>query len=390
MKKVFLVPFVWIGTTVAAFGAGSAPTLGAITVVGDSLSAGYQNFTLLACQQPHGYANLVVSQAVSSGFASSRLLGPPLGSPSSVFAFQPLIVGGLGQLGVVTSCPPDPNPICPAPGRVDYTKQVSDLAIPGQTVIQAVTMRPVFSLDFPNSSEPDPAKKALQVLTNFILGFPGVGTGTAKSQVEWANELNSDTVIVWLGSNDVLGLFEGIQPAITDPLTFAKNYDQLLSSLARNHRRIIVANVPDVTVTPFMVGILPTLAKNDPLIALKLKADVVAYNLAIAVLAAKYHAPVVDIWSLVNHLAASGFQAGSQKLTTQANGGLFSTDNIHPSNSGYAIIANAFINTINQAYGTNITPVDVVSIANDDPLTPFFLKRDGMPAFCAVPANPLH
>lgn len=336
-------------------------TLGAIAVIGDSLSAGFQNGTLLGCQQPNGYANLVVDQAVSSGKATSRL-------------FLPLMSSGI---------PPVLPPFTPM--RMDPSLQATDLAVPGQTVGQALTMRPVYNA----TVFPYDAANPVQTLTNYVLGFPGVFTQVSKSQVEWANALNPDTIVVWLGNNDVIGVFEGVQATITDPLTFARNYDQLLSSLAKSHRRIVVANIPDITLTPFMISLLPKLQQQDPLIALKLKGYVAAYNAIISIIAAKKSTPVVDVYSLVNKLAADGFTAGVQMLTTQAGGGLFSIDGIHPTNTGYAIIANEFIKTINRAYEMKIQSVDVVSIANADPLTPFYLK-DGFLGWCVVPDVQLH
>lgn len=338
---------------------GNSPRLGSIVVIGDSLSAGFQNGTLLDCQQPNGYANLVVNQAVSSGAAAPRLSLP------------------LMKTGVPPFHPPDG-----IPDRDIRYLQATDLAVPGSTVGQALTLRPVYS---PSSVFPF-ATYGVQTMANFVLGFPGVFTSNAKSQVEWANTLNPDTIILWLGSNDVLGLFEGVQSGITDPVTFARNYDQVVSSVIKNNRRIVVANLPDITLTPFMAGLLPQLQQQDPLIALKLKAYVLAYNTAIYVIAAKNHLPVVDVYSLVNKLAAKGYKAGIQELTTQQGGGLFSLDGVHPTNTGYALVANEFIKTINTAYGTDIQPVDVVSIANVDPLTPYYLQGGFLGYCAAVPA----
>ncbi len=45
-------------------------------------------------------------------------------------------------------------------------------------------------------------------------------------------------------------------------------------------------------------------------------------------------------------------------------GGILSFDGLHPSDTGYALIANAFIQTINTAYGTTINPVSPVNVYN--------------------------
>ncbi len=48
--------------------------------------------------------------------------------------------------------------------------------------------------------------------------------------------------------------------------------------------------------------------------------------------------------------------------STAAPGGILSFDGIHPSNSGYALIAYEFIKTINKAYGAHIPEVDVKAV----------------------------
>ena len=79
---------------------------------------------------------------------------------------------------------------------------------------------------------------------------------------------------------------------------------------------------------------------------------------------------MVDVFSLVNRLAANGITVKNVPLTTQAGGGLFSLDGVHPTDVGYAIIANAFIDTMNRRFETKIQPVDLAAVATTDPLFP--------------------
>ena len=51
-------------------------------------------------------------------------------------------------------------------------------------------------------------------------------------------------------------------------------------------------------------------------------------------------------------------------------GGILALDGLHPTNTGYAIIANAWIATINTAYGTSIPAVNVNAIYATDPYAP--------------------
>ena len=59
---------------------------------------------------------------------------------------------------------------------------------------------------------------------------------------------------------------------------------------------------------------------------------------------------------------------GDRRLTTDFLGGLFSLDGIHPTNTGYAIIANEFIKALNHRFHAGIPPVDVEAVLSDDPL----------------------
>ena len=86
------------------------------------------------------------------------------------------------------------------------------------------------------------------------------------------------------------------------------------------------------------------------------------------------HVPLVDAFSIFHGLASGDpsnryfAQAASINpgvcCTLGYTYGLLSLDGIHPSNTGYALIAYDFIATINKAYGTHITQVDIVAAYN--------------------------
>jgi hypothetical protein len=240
-----------------------AGQLGTLVVVGDSLSAGFQNGVLRGCQQLKGYAALVATQAAS-----------------------PLILPLIQDPGVGPGLLPNTQPGF----RVSPLTQATNLAVPGQTVGQALTMTPDFTdpARFPFFTPTFPEDGA-QIMTNLVLGYPGFFAfpKVALSQVQWANALQPQTIIVWLGSNDVIGVFEGVQSGITDPGTFAKNLNQVLSALAANNRTILIANIPDVTLLPFMAPFL----NQDPTLKPALQGIVLAYNSTIQALASSMEYP---------------------------------------------------------------------------------------------------
>jgi hypothetical protein len=110
-----------------------------------------------------------------------------------------------------------------------------------------------------------------------------------------------------------------------------------------------------------------------------------AVNEGIDNAAAASHVPLVDIHKVFQglasgnpsnpyfHMAAEinhgicctiGYVHEPSGSFTPAPGGILSFDGIHPSNTGYALIANVFIGVINEAYGTQIPLVDIAAVYN--------------------------
>jgi len=77
-------------------------------------------------------------------------------------------------------------------------------------------------------------------------------------------------------------------------------------------------------------------------------------NAAINETGSKYDIPVVNFASFFEEIKL-GLNLGGIRLDNAfLTGGVFSYDGFHPTDLGYALIANAFIRTINDAYGTSI------------------------------------
>jgi lysophospholipase L1-like esterase len=119
------------------------------------------------------------------------------------------------------------------------------------------------------------------------------------------------------------------------------------------------------------------------------------YNQVIDQIAAASGSTValVPVHALFTQAAASGIAiAPGETMTLQFGGGLLSWDGLHPSNVGYAVIANAFITAANTAFGANITPLsaaDLAAIANGGTLaigTP--VQADPYNSFAIKAINP--
>jgi phospholipase/lecithinase/hemolysin len=358
--------------------------LSRLVIVGDSLSAGFQNGSLLDSQQPHGYANLVAEQA-GVNLALPLIAAP--GIPNVLVLLNP------GPPPVIVRAPGASS------GRDNPFVQTMDLAVPGQTVQDALSLRPVFPI---------------ASLTDLVLGLPGLLSGVSRSQVEWAEALAPTTVVLWIGNNDALNAVFAADPAVMTPVpAFQAAYAQVIDHLAATGASLVVANIPDATAIPFLtsaedvaarigaplaaIGPVLGIAPGDfvipdafPLIqailtgvaagplpgnvvldageVAALRATTDAYNAFIAAKAQERGAALVDIHALFNHVRDRGLVVDGQRLTTAFLGGVFSLDGIHPTNTGYAVIANKFIGALNREFDTDIEPVSVVRIKNDDPL----------------------
>jgi len=87
---------------------------------------------------------------------------------------------------------------------------------------------------------------------------------------------------------------------------------------------------------------------------------VVTNNQALAEICAAAGIPVVDINAILAEIASTGRSYAGVRLTAAfLTGGMFSYDGIHPTELGYAVIANEFIATSNAAKATGIPPVDL-------------------------------
>ncbi|HEY1216587.1 MAG TPA: SGNH/GDSL hydrolase family protein, partial [Bryobacteraceae bacterium] len=362
-----------------------------LVVVGDSLSAGFQNFSLLDTQQSHGYASLVAQQAGTS-LTLPRVPYPGAPNVLSLVSLgpPPVIAPVSGTLPTI----PRDNP----------TQQPTNLAVPGVTIAQVLTQRP-------NPAATSP----IDQLANIVLGFPSpfLVPGPARTQLEEAVALKPTTVIAWAGNNDaLLPALTGSLVGLTPVDVFQSCYKTMLDTLSATNATLITANIPDVTEVGYfepmaqvaaqaklpletvtsMLGAGPqdyvrvsamaqaqeilTGQANGPLTtcpsplpgvgpseipcvltasdAQILRDAVAAYNTAIATEAAAHGAVLVDIHGLVDRLSTSGINISGQQLTTSFLGGLFSFDGFHPTNTGYAVIANQFIDTINQQLNTTI------------------------------------
>ena len=104
-----------------------------------------------------------------------------------------------------------------------------------------------------------------------------------------------------------------------------------------------------------------------------------AYNAETDQIATGTGAALAPLQATFKSLGTTGVPlAPGVTLTTRYGGGLFSFDGIHPSDTGYALIANLFIQAADTTYSLSIPPLsmatDISGIAQVDPYNPFLIK----------------
>lgn len=458
-----------------------------IAGIGDSLTAGFQSDGFLGdttvTNPLSAYPGNAVPPGQESGFFSilyQQATGATLGQIANpATSILPLIKGpGLGgqivlnatTLLATTHSPCDAfnNAAYSSSGwastRMNPTGAISDLAVPGITMHEAVAMHAPLTGP-PNGSNcgyvsipGDPTSGALQSLVQGesqmfypVLGSFQASLGRNLTMLNAGVALKPGIATVWLGANDLLKFIfsGGRSPATDTPQQMATDLTQIITTLKASGAKVVVGDLPNVLGTPqffpqpkisadlqalgvpapaagaivaylgtqYGVGtngfitesaflaivaelqsstptLTPNLDPNGPqsglggaylpdAFAAQVQGLNTAYNTAIDGVAASTGVALAPITATFNQIAATGVPLVPGKTATlQFGGGIVSWDGLHPSNLGYALIANAFIGALDTQYSMTIAPLtgpQIVGIAFNDPYNPFVIKA-GNPA----------
>ncbi len=383
LKKLLLVCATAVMAALPFFAQGK-PDFSRIVVLGDSLSAGYYNGSLNQYAQPRSFAALFAKQA-----------GHPLTLPLVSYPGIPIALKLTG-FDPVTGFPVIVEDGTSMGSLMDPQQQPTDLAVPGQTSVDCLTKTP---------------GQVPSDITDLILGFPWVYLegNPPLSQVGLATQLHPTFAMIWIGANDVLGGALLGDPTYTvPPSVFAQVYPAIVGSIAQAGAKMVLANIPDVTVIPAMTSgkylaahgiplkklgitkkdyITPYSHNHVKLIlegkdpgpltpsevlthaeVLQIRSIIAADNQVIDQVAAEFHCPVVNIHDILLKIKKHGYRLkDGQVLTTKFLGGIFGLDGVHPTMTGQAIVANKFIKAVNAYYGTDLKKIDVNEVNLSDP-----------------------
>ncbi|MCS6885993.1 MAG: SGNH/GDSL hydrolase family protein [Acidobacteriota bacterium] len=372
-----------------------------IAVMGDSLSQCFQDGVIRESAQNLSYIAHLAKQ-VKTELRQALVRDPGFGNlfklKNPAIPVRPLSLQSFLNLDT-------PTPV--GSPRVDPSVRVNNFAVGGAKVNDLINARP------------DPNNPATPIFVS--LGIPWLfdNPPVRRSQIEFVETMNPKptAIILFIGGNDALaaGLNSNLD-LLTDPNKFATDYEELVRRAKATGAQLILVTVPDIPLIPAFVsnrdvaviaGTAPellalatgiqegdyvTLRALPSLVAIlnnqqkgplpkeliltkkqakKISKAIKKYNAKITEIAAREKFPVVDLNVLLNELAKKGIQIpGVGTVNNKYFGGVGSLDGIHLTNTGNALLANAFIDTINKFYNTSIPLVDVVAIAKNDPLMP--------------------
>jgi lysophospholipase L1-like esterase len=319
------------------------------------------------------------------------------------------------------------SPATASQARLNPGTTPLDLGIPGQTLHEALFQVSSLTSCAAQYSTTDPYA-GLSAIVNAESGaiYPVLGTSFgAVSQVQAAVSLKPQIATVWLGSNDLLKpLASGGSYAFTDPTAFYNDMVSVIKQLQGAGAKVAVANLVDVLhasaftssteltqlmtqlgvpaqVQPYYLSLVPAggylalsgyfkvlqsiqgLGPSGPPPVTLVAGDTIpaalasavqeyndTYNAQIAAAAHATGATLVDIHALFATIYTNGgypVSATPQCCSLIYGEGLTSLDGIHPSNTGYAIVANAFIAAMNAGFSMNIPQVNVSAVYATDP-----------------------
>ncbi|HEY2743598.1 MAG TPA: hypothetical protein VGL86_03205 [Polyangia bacterium] len=177
--------------------------------------------------------------------------------------------------------------------------------------------------------------------------------------------------------------------AITPIAQVAPLLQSMMQRLGKLHGQYFIANMPSLTFVPHVVALRAELvAEGKDTTAFDAESAAIdaatdQYNQALIAAVAPYsNIHIVDFKQYVANVR-NGVTVGGETLSAAHWNGLLSLDDLHLTDTGYALYAQTFIDAINGAIGSAIPMIDAASVHAADALAPAKTRAAG---YTCVPA----
>lgn len=381
-----------VGLLLCAAPAAPQPSFSQYVAVGDSFLAGVVSDALVESHQARSIPALIARQAGSPQFVQPLVTEPGIPAELTLLSLAPTAL--IAPKSTVTGAPRT----------------------------QAAAFH---NLAVPNTTATDLAARTSDGGGMHDLVLRGRGTALAQ-----AMGARPTFATVWVGSDEILAAVrrgravEG--QTLTPAATFRAGFQALVTGLRAAGATVVAANVMDLTGTPFATtvrpyytdpttgegvrlngalvpllgpsgplpeGTLVTLVASrliaqgdgvpasvggrgtalpdevilDPTEQAQIRARVADFNRAIDEVCRPAGVPVVDTHAFYEGFVRNGRAVGGILLTNQfLTGGFWSYDGVHPTELGYAVLANEWIAAINST-GANLAPVGLAPYLGAEP-----------------------
>ena len=374
--------------------AAQQPSFSQYVAIGDSFLAGVVSDALVESHQHNSIPALIARQAGAPQFVQPLVSEP--GLPAEL---------ALVSLGPTATIAPK-STVPGGPRNANAAGSFHNLAIPNTTAADLVTR----TTDSGG-------------MHDLVLR----GRGTALAQ---AMAARPTLVTIWVGNDEILTAvrrgraIEG--QTLTPAATFRFNFQTMVANLRNAGATVVVANVMDLTSVPFATtmkpyhtdpvtgapirvngALVPLLGPNGPLpegtlvtlVASRLisqgegvptsvggrgtalpdelildaaeqaqiRARIADFNRAIEEVCRPAGIPIVDMHAFYESFVKSGRSIAGINVTNQfLTGGFWSYDGVHPTDLGYAILANEWIAAIN-SLGADVPAVGLAPYLGAEP-----------------------
>lgn len=371
--------------------------------LGNSLTAGFINGGLIEGGQAASFPRMLAAQAGWGEIAQPTVAAPGIGTSGSGVSTAFYV----DETGAITS---DPLDLLAALGlllNATHPVPYENMGVPGAT-----------TKDVLDATNLGTSQSGANAFFDLILRNSDLPPG-GKTQFDQVKALHPRVLTLWIGANEILGGATGGNPEVGGNITpyaeWEPIYDELIDSVETMEVDVVaVATIPGVTATPFFTtvplgfpidgaGTIPwqTEEENVEYILLPIGpsldadylpppygagTDTIPGNMtltsaeaaAVAGVMDDYNAHIEEVaadhgWAVAEIAAALdelGTDLGAVNRlfpwseSGQNGNSVFSLDGVHPSEKGYAYVANLFGEALNETYGTGIPAVDLASVAN--------------------------
>ena len=211
---------------------------------------------------------------------------------------------------------------------------------------------------------PETDELVQNVLGGFVYDpFIDFGAASERTMMQVVEELEPTLILSFdlLGNDLLLG---------RSPNRITTYLPEVIDRLAATGAEVFLADAPNPDLLEGSINGEPADEGGNELAE--------AYNVILNAEADRYpNIHVVPLKEESDRISVEGLRIGDETYNTRMLGGLLSFDGLHFSDTGYGMVAQGFVDAINETLGTQVPPIDLAAVAAQDIHTPEAVRAAG-------------